>query len=40
MANGKISLAAGEIRGLHRFDKLKGNSAWRRVYGRAADMVT
>ena len=38
MANGKISLAAGKVRGLYRFDKLKRNSGWRRVFGRAADM--
>jgi hypothetical protein len=39
MTNGKISLAAGKVRGLERFDKLKGNSGWRRVFGRAADMM-
>jgi hypothetical protein len=40
MPNGKISLAAGKVRGLHRFDKLKGNPGWRRVFRRSADMVT
>src|SRR5215213_624229 len=38
MANGKISLAAGKVRGLYRLDKLKRDSRWRRVFGRAADM--
>jgi hypothetical protein len=40
MPNGKISLTAGKVRGLHRFDKLKGNSGRRWVFGRTADMVT
>jgi hypothetical protein len=39
MANGKISLAAGKVRGLYRLDKLKRDSRWRRVFGRAADMA-
>ena len=40
MADGKVGLAASKVRRLHRFDKLKGNSGRRWVFGRAADVVT